>query len=581
MKSNSGLASFYWKTYIVSVSFIFITILATSIIFRTIIKNTYYSSLERELKTEALLLSQIFSVTQKPEIIRWWRMEGKSRITIININGEVQLDTNYNPFKMKNQLSMPEVSQAIRDGWGKSIRWSKYIGLKMFFIAGYFEYGDRPPMIIRLSIPIYVIDRTINKTTSTVVLGGVIIFVIVSLFSFFMIREVTYPIMKIADSIRSFSNGNFSIKIPSFQSRDLNLLSYELNRMIDSITKGRGELSLVKDQTIKILSSMHEGIILVDKKGIIKEINKSAKEIFGIQSKNLVGKNLFSLISSSKMKEGVESIIRGQNKASGVVSINVPDERKIEFTCTPFGARTGVVVALHDITKISKLENIRKEFVANVSHELKTPITSVKGFVETLVDMDSLEDDVSKKFLSIIQKNILRMENIIEDLLVLSKIESGAIDLPEDIISVNDCINNATTVINQKYNNRIVNCEGLEYQFMIRGNQRLLELAIINLMDNAMKYSNDDITVILDGDYRRVTISVKDKGIGIPESDIDKIFESFYRVDKARSREMGGTGLGLTIVKKIIEAHKGTVKVYSNIKKGTIFKVEFPRFANL
>ena len=578
MKANNGLASFYWKIYIVSVSFIFVTVIATSLIFRAIVKESYYNSLERELRTEALLLSQVFSVTQKPDIIKWWRVEGKSRLTIININGDVQLDTHYNPFKIKNQLTMPEVSEAVRSGWGKSTRWSECVEMKMFFIAGYFEYGDIPPMIIRLGIPIYIIDRTINKTTSTVILGGLTIFIVVSLFSFFMIREVTYPIMKIADSIRAFSNGNFSIKIPGFRSKDLNLLSYELNRMIDSITKGRGELNLVKDQTIKILSSMHEGIILVDRNGTIKEINKSAKEIFAFQSKPLVGKNLFSIISSNEMRNSVESIINGENKASGVISIKVPDERRIEFICTPFGARTGVVVALHDITRISRLENIRKEFVANVSHELKTPITSVKGFVETLINMDNFGDPVAKKFLSIIQKNILRMENIVEDLLILSKIESGAIDLPEDIISVNECILDAFTVVGQKYNNREVKGEGLEYSFLIRGNQRLLELAIINLIDNAIKYSEDSVIVELDGDYRRVIISVKDRGIGIPPSDIDKIFESFYRVDKTRSREMGGTGLGLTIVKRIIEAHKGTIKVYSNIDGGTIFKIELPRF---
>ena len=164
MKREGGLAGFYWKIYIVSVAFIFLTILATSLIFRTIIQRSYYTSLEREFKTEAFLLAEIFSKTQKPGIVQKWRLEEKSRITIINKNGEVQLDTHYNPFKMRNQLDQPEIRDAIKYGWGKSVRWSEYVGLKMFFIAGYFTFDKYPTMIIRLGIPVYMINRTINKT---------------------------------------------------------------------------------------------------------------------------------------------------------------------------------------------------------------------------------------------------------------------------------------------------------------------------------------------------------------------------------------------------------------------------------
>ncbi len=582
MKREGGLAGFYWKIYIVSVAFIFLTILATSLIFRTIIQRSYYTSLEREFKTEAFLLAEIFSKTQKPGIVQKWRLEEKSRITIINKNGEVQLDTHYNPFKMRNQLDQPEIRDAIKYGWGKSVRWSEYVGLKMFFIAGYFTFDKYPTMIIRLGIPVYMINRTINKTTSTVVLGGIIIFSVVSFLSLFMIKEVTYPIMQIADSIRAFSNGEEKVNMPVFRNRELNLLSTELSRMMDSIIRGRGELSLVKDQTVKILSSMHEGIILVDRNGRIREINRSAKEIFGFQGKDVVGKNLFSLVMSEEMRKGVEAITSGEDKVTGVTTVNVPDERKIEFTCTPFGEMRGVVIALHDITKIDRLENIRREFVANVSHELRTPITSVKGFVETLFKMNPISSDqMSQKFLKIVQKNILRMENIIEDLLTLSKIEAGAIDLPEDRIIINRCIENAVSVIKQKYPGRKVLVRGNEYEFVVRGNQHLIELALINLIDNAIKYSSDDVEVELDGNYRKVFISIKDRGIGIPEKDIDRIFESFYRVDKARSRAMGGTGLGLTIVKRIVEAHKGIVRVYSRSDRGTVFKIELPRFVQI
>jgi len=577
MKKGNGLSSFYWKVYIVTVAFVLLTVVLVTLIFRTIQKNAYYSQLEREFRTEAFLLSQLFSIAQKPYIIEEWRLEGKPRITVITRNGEVQLDTHFNPFKMKNELSKPEVADAVQHGWGKSVRWSEYVGLKMFFVAGYFDYGNRPATIIRIALPLYEINRTINRTTSTVLLGGLIIFVVVSIFSFVMMREITNPIMRIAASIREFSNGNFSIRLPFFRNKEFNLLSAELNRMIESITKGKGELSMVKDQTGKILTSMHEGIILVDRNGLIKRANRATRDIFGLHAGRLTGKNLFSIIESEEMKEGVKSIIDGRERVSGVVSIHVPDERRIEFTCTPFGDRTGVVIALHDITKIAKLEQIRREFVGNVSHELKTPITSLKGFVDTLIEMNPLNGETAKRFLTIIQKNILRMEHIIEDLLTLSRIESGSYKLPESIISVNDCIMDAIGVVKMKYPGRNITARGCEYPFRIRGDQNLIELALVNLIDNAVKYSDGEVEVILDGNYRRVYVSIKDQGLGIPSADTQKIFESFYRVDKTRSRALGGTGLGLTIVKNIAETHKGKIMVYSELGKGSIFRLELPR----
>ena len=576
---EKGLKGFYWKVYIITIVLVFFTVIGITFIFRSIQRDTFFIHLEREFKTEAFLLAQLFSKFQKPYILEEWRLEGKPRITILSKNGEVQLDTHFNPFKMKNEGAQPEIIAALNNGWGKSIRWSQYVQLKMFFVAEYFHYSDQPDMIIRLSIPLYEINRSINRTTSTVLLGGIVIFLIVSLFSLIMIRGVTDPIMKIAASIREFSNGNISIRLPHFRNRELNLLSTELNRMIESITKGRGELSMVKDRTGKILASMHEGIILVNRKGIIKQANIATRDIFGLRPGRLEGKNLFSIIESSELKKGVESILMGNERVSGAVSVNVPEQRRIEFTCTPFGDGTGVVIALHDITKLAKLEQIRKEFVANVSHELKTPITSLKMAAETLGTIKQLDNtDESKRFLNIIQRNILRMENIIADLLTLSRIESGDYTLPESPVFINECIESAIDQLDVKYPGRIIQLRGNEYRMYVQGDRNLIELALVNLIDNALTYSGDDVEVVLDGNYRKVLVSVIDHGAGIEPYKINKIFERFYRIDKARSRALGGTGLGLTIVKNIAEIHKGTVKVHSVVNQGSTFRIEFPRY---
>jgi len=578
MKFDKPLTSFFWKIYITSLILVGIAVIFTAIVYRNVQKKTYLDQLEREFKTEAFLLSQIFSSSQKPYIIEEWRLGGKPRITVINENGEVLLETQYNPFKMENQLERPEIRNAIQNGWGKSIRWSQSIGVKMYFVAVYYHYNNRPDMIIRLSVPMYEIKKKLNSTTSKVVLGGIFIFFITSLFGLIMAKEVANPIIIIASHVKEFFNGKSNIRIPCFRSNDMNLLSSELNRMFVTITRDKGELSVVKDQTGKILLSMHDGIILVDNNGIIRQANNSARKIFGYNVEELIDKNVYSLFQSEDISGGVGKIIQGEEFAGGKISVFSPDERIIEFSCTPFGDRSGVVIVLHDITKINILEKTRKEFVAGVSHELKTPITSMKGFVETLLEMDPLDEVVLKKFLNIINKNIIRMENIIHDLLMLSKMESGSNVLPDDIININDCIKNSYKIIKSRYPERKINIIGDEFAFFIKGDGNLIEIALLNLFDNAIKYSSKDVNVILDANYRKVFISIEDKGFGIPEKDIDKIFESFYRVDKTRSRELGGTGLGLTIVKHIIGAHKGRVKVKNSLGMGTTFIVELPRY---
>jgi len=536
MRKSNPLPSFFWKVYITSIVLVFFTVLCVTVIFRNIQKRSYFNQIQQEFKTEAFLLGQIFSKAQNPDIIEEWRRKGKTRITVINENGDVLLETMYNPFKMD------------------------------------FEYRDRPSMIIRLALPVYQIKRMLNNSTSMIILGSVVIFIVFSLFGLLIAREITNPMMHIATIIKKFSNGNIDVRLPYFRNKELNLLSTELNRMIENLTRGEGELSIV--------SSMHDGIILIDKNGIIKQSNRAAGEIFGYKEQDLLGKNIYAVFQSGGIRESIRSISSGHDIVKGQIRIFVPDERDIEFSFTPFGDGVGVLVVLHDITRIARLERIRGEFVANVSHELKTPITSLKGFVEILLGMDGADNKTQKKFLDIIDKNILRMENIIEDLLTLSRIESGTGVLEDNPVNVNLCINSAISIIQSRFPERKVVFSGNDFDFYIKGDEDMVELILINLLDNAMKYSNDLVKVNLDANYRKVVLSISDKGIGIPEREIDKIFESFYRVDKARSRALGGTGLGLTIVKHLVEAHKGKISVKSNSRKGSLFKLEFPRYVN-
>jgi len=578
MSRDKSLKSLFWKVYLLSAALILVTTVSITFVFRNMQKKFILSRLEIEFKTETYFLYQMLCSAQKPFLVEELRIKGSPRVTVMNENGEVLLETMYNPFMMENQISTPEVKKAVMEGWGTSLRWDPYVHTKMFFGAGLFKDKDSPGMIIRLSIPMYEVNKWTNMNLSSIITACGFIFIFLAAITYLLVKKITAPLTYIAERVREFFDGTSSEFIPSFKCRDLNLFSSELNRMFQTIIKKEEELTSVREQMMKVLSSIHDGIILVDFNGIIKRVNHTAEEIIGQGEQGLSGMNINVLMRSDELKKSIEEAKNGMEKVSGITRVLLPEERNLEFTCIPFGDHSGIGLVLHDITRVSKLEKIRRDFVANVSHELKTPATSIKGFLETIMGMGDGEIATRNKFLEIIYKNVLRMENIIDDLLTLSRIESGVDSLAEKPVNVNACVVNALSLIKAKYPQRIVKVMGNEFDYFIRGDSNLLEMALVNLLDNAIKYSSDEIEVILDGDYRKVYISIKDRGIGIPGMDIPRIFERFYRVDKARSRALGGTGLGLTIVKHIADAHKGKIHIRSTVNRGSVFKLEFYRF---
>jgi len=578
MIRDRALKSLFWKIYLLSVTLILITVVGITLVFRNIQKKSILYRLEKEFKTEIFFLYQVLCIAQMPSMVEEWRRRGSPRVTVMNEKGEVLLETMYNPFMMENQLFRPEVQQAVREGWGTSIRWDPYVRTKMFFGAGFFKEKDSSGMVIRLSVPMYEVNSWLNRTLPSIISAGVVIFLLIASITFLLVKKLTDPLMLIGDRVRQFFDEYHFNPIPSFKSRDMNIFSSELNRMFQTIIGKEKELASVREQMVKVFSSIYDGIVLVDLNGIIKKANHAAEEIFGQAEQDLSGMNINALMRSDELKKSMEEVIKGKEKVSGITRVLLPEERNLEFTCIPFGDHSGIGLVLHDVTRVSKLERIRRDFVVNVSHELKTPATSVKGFLETIMGMDSGDSATRDKFLEIIYKNVLRMENIIEDLLTLSRIESGTDSLPDIPVNVNACVLNAISIIKAKYPHRIVKVVGDEFEYFIRGDRNLLEMALVNLLDNSIKYSSQEIEVLLDADYRKVYISVKDRGIGIPQKDISRIYERFYRVDKARSRALGGTGLGLTIVKHIVDAHKGHIHVTSKVNRGTLFKLEFYRF---
>jgi len=358
--------------------------------------------------------------------------------------------------------------------------------------------------------------------------------------------------------------------------QSLNLMSEEIEDKIRKVDSERAKLGL-------ILSSMFEGVIVTDDKERIILMNPSLRKIFFVDT-SPEGKKPLEVIRNTAVQEIADKIIQGkQGLATEEIVVNVPEEKILKVNGVPIVRNNkfeGMILVFHDITELRRLEQIRQDFVANVSHELRTPISSIKGYAETLLE-GALEDkDNAREFINIIYQDSDRLASLINDLLDLSKIESGKMKMllvPFDAVSL---IKRAVTVIENQAKAKTI---ALKLDLppnlpKIKADETRFSQVMINLLDNAIKYSSEggSVTIYAKTVNGALQIDITDTGIGISEKDLPRIFERFYRVDKARSRELGGTGLGLSIVKHIVQAHGGQVWVKSELGQGSTFSFTIP-----
>lgn len=342
-----------------------------------------------------------------------------------------------------------------------------------------------------------------------------------------------------------------------------------------------GGLGQAKLETV--LSSMFEGVLVVDKKGEILLMNPSLKKIFLIDSPP-EGKRPLEIIRNSTIQDIVDRTLKGEQKlVSDEISLVVPEEKVLKINSAAMvrdNVIEGAILVFHDITELRRLEKIRQDFVANVSHELRTPLTSIKGYAETLLDGAMQDKDNAKDFMEIIYRDSDRLAKLIDDLLDLSKIEYGKLKmvfLPIDILEV---IKRTIKVLEAQAKRKSI-CISLNITGglpKILADETRISQVVLNLLDNAIKYTPDGGKILISASTkdRFVQMDISDTGIGIPENDLPRIFERFYRVDKARSRELGGTGLGLSIVKHIVQAHNGHVWIQSTLGQGSTFSFSIP-----
>jgi two-component system phosphate regulon sensor histidine kinase PhoR len=582
----------------IRLNFIFLLIIGVlllllGIYFAKMLQTTYIDILEERLMKEARIIAddvEYGQLLKKPDVLQQrmnrFSQEIGARITVIKRNGEVLADTEYNPRALPNHANRPEFRKALETGSGQSIRYSATLHYDMMYVAVPLKTGQEIEGVARLSIKITRVQETVKNLWIS--LGGVLIFALV-LFGFISTRitkNITQPIEEIISVARSITRKEFKKRIHTDAKGEIGQLAQAINFMAISLEQQMSAIQENEKRLESILNNMFSGMILISDTGRIVMMNSAAEKLLGYSAQESLGHIYSEVGQNTGLSRLIDRCLETGDKIREEIHVYYPEEHIIDANLGAYtneqGEIKGVIMLLHDITAIRRLEKMRSEFVANVSHELKTPITSIKGFTETLLD-GALEDpDISRSFLTIISEESDRLNRLITDILDLSKIEQKRMPLKVEEVDLSKLIKETVRIVRKEARAKnIAIYLPAEETMVLEADRDRLQQIILNLVSNAVNYTpnNGEVTITLRStDDKYVEMIIADTGIGIPPEHLPRIFERFYRVDKARSRESGGTGLGLAIVKHLVESHHGTIHVESKEGKGTTFTVTLPKY---
>ena len=582
---------FVWKLFFPYLILIIFILVFFGIYSSSAFKNFYLQSTKDALRSRTFIIKDELTKLKLDSVsfeaqIRTIDKLSDTRITIVNLNGKVIADSRENPANMENHKERPEIIEAFNGNTGSSIRYSATLKTDLMYIAiPWPEAGTNPPVILRCAEPLYDIDKPFGAIYTNLTIGGFIIILLAGGISLLISRRIYQPVNAIKKASEQYAAGDFSHKIYPSKDHDLNVVSESLNKMAILLDERLRVIGEQKNIQQAVLESMKEGVLAVDYEEKILLMNQTAEEILAIPENNVTGKTLQEVVRVSEIHKFFKKVLTEGSSAETEIIIPLEKEKTLQLIGTILydvnNKAIGALIVLNDISNLRFIDTIKKDLVANVSHELKTPLTTIKGFIETLKDGAINDKADADRFLEIISKHIERLNLIIDDLLTLSKLEqkdtAGSIVKSEQNILnlLNSVVQDYIFKANTKNIKLIVNCPD---NLSANLNAQLIEQALGNLIDNAIKYSDNNTSIILSAGItgNEFIISVKDKGWGIEKEHIPRLFERFYRVDKSRSRDVGGTGLGLAIVKHIVSLHGGTISVNSTPSKGSTFSIHIP-----
>ena len=536
-----------------------------------------------------------------PQLLRHWgatadlqrisqelsRQIHELRITVVAADGLVLADTQKDPLQMENHADRPEIQQALAGDSGWSTHNSMTLRQPMMYVAVPLTIEGKKVGVVRVASPLRDLHQSLVLLRNGLFTAGLLIILLATLVSFWLAHDVTRPLLEMREVAARFAKGDFSVFMEKPDTMELANLSESMNSMAAELDSRIQTVSRQRNQLEAVLAGMGEGVIALSAGGEILTLNRAAARILHLDPAQALGQPLLHVIRHPAFHELHQQVIAdGAEATRDIVFVRDGHELNIQLLATPMagaaGMPSGVVLVINDVTRLMRLETMRKDFAANVSHELRTPLTSMKGFVETLQDGAGDDPETRRKFLDIIHKQTDRLTALVQDLLLLSQVErdqeTGICELtPTALLPL---LQETVKAYAEKAEaKRIALTLDCPATLSANANELLLGQAVANLIDNALKYSNPDTAIKLSAETAgdKIRIKVADQGVGIAPEHLDRLFERFYRVDKGRSRDQGGTGLGLAIVKHVAELHRGRVTAESRVGGGSTFVIELPK----
>ena len=593
----------FWRLY---ATYLVIVLLCTAAVgFYAVrsVRDFYYDQTERDLQARAALVrDQLTSAMtadtpqQLETLVRQLGRASGTRITLIAVDrpgvvrGQVLADSEADPATMENHNTpdRPEFQTALLGRPGKAIRPSRTLKENMMYVAVPVTENGRITTVLRTALPLNRVNDALAKLYGSIGVSALIVAIIAAIIGYSVSRRISDQMRDIKVGAKRLAAGDFTQKLYVPRVEEFASVAESINQMAEDLDEKLRRLTQERNEREAVLASMVEGVLAVDAEERVIAVNAAAARLLDTDPVAAEGKSIQEIVRNPDLQHVVAQTLDGHRPIEADIVMRVgAEDRNLQANGTLLhgddgGPDVGAVVVLNDVTRLKRLEAVRRDFVANVSHELKTPVTSIKGFAETLED-GALEDpEASRRFVRIIAGQADRLNSIIEDLLALSTLEqsgdSPLLQLEEadlcDVVAV------ALEVCGPKAEaKRIVLNEGCPGTLLARVSPPLLEQAVVNLIDNAVKYSAEGSTVEVDLAQTddEIVVSVTDQGQGVAREHLPRLFERFYRVDKARSRDLGGTGLGLAIVKHIAQIHGGRVSVDSVMGRGSTFRIHLPR----